>query len=205
MSVEFLITSFVIIASPGTGALYTIATGLSRGYRTGIVAAFGCTLGIVPHLAAAIAGLAAILHTSAVLFETFKYLGVAYLLYLAWSTLREKGALTVEKQADRQSAARITLTAILVNLLNPKLSIFFLAFLPQFVPADTANTTWRMLELSAVFMVMTFLVFAVYGVFAAVVRDRVISRPKVMAWMRRVFAAAFAGIGVQLALTPAKP
>ncbi|MFK0261135.1 LysE family translocator [Streptomyces angustmyceticus] len=200
MSIEFLITSFVIVVSPGTGALYTIATGLSRGFRKSVVAAFGCTLGIVPHLAAAIAGLAAILHTSAVVFETFKYLGVAYLLYMAWNTLREQGTLKVEDQEEgERSSLRVTGTAILINFLNPKLSIFFLAFLPQFVPADESDSVPHMLELSGVFMLMTFVVFAVYGGFAAAVRDHVISRPKVMAWMRRTFAAAFVGIGIQLA------
>ncbi|MEU6370194.1 LysE family translocator [Streptomyces sp. NPDC046931] len=202
MSIQFLITSFVIVVSPGTGALYTIATGLSRGFRKSVVAAFGCTLGIVPHLAAAIAGLAAILHTSAVVFQTFKYLGVAYLLYMAWNTLREQGTLKVEdRQEGDTSAARITGTAILINFLNPKLSIFFLAFLPQFVPVDAKNSVAPMLELSTVFMVMTFVVFVLYGAFAAAVRDHVISRPKVLAWMRRTFAAAFVGIGLQLAMT----
>ncbi|MEE1929692.1 LysE family translocator [Streptomyces sp. TRM 70351] len=202
MSVEFLLTSLVIVVSPGTGALYTIATGLSQGFRASVVAAFGCTLGIVPHMAAAIAGLAAVLHTSAVAFETFKYLGVAYLLYLAWSTLRERGTLTVEDAGERRnpSALRVTGTAVLVNFLNPKLSIFFLAFLPQFVPANAAGPVPRMLELSAVFMVMTFVVFAAYGFFAAAVRDHVVSRPNVLAWMRRTFAAAFVGLGAQLAL-----
>jgi len=98
MSIEFLITSFIVVISPGTGVLYTLATGLSRGARASVVAAFGCTLGIVPHLAAAIMGLAALLHTSALAFQLFKYLGVAYLLFMAWSTLRESGALKVERE-----------------------------------------------------------------------------------------------------------
>ncbi|MGI5473088.1 LysE family translocator [Streptomyces sp. CA-132043] len=202
MSIEFLITSLIIVVSPGTGALYTIATGLSQGFRKSVIAAFGCTLGIVPHLAAAIAGLAAILHTSAVVFEAFKYAGVAYLLYMAWNTLREHGTLKVDDtRSGSTSAARITGTAILINVLNPKLSIFFLAFLPQFVPVDAKNSLPHMLELSAVFMAMTFVVFAVYGAFAAAVRDHVISRPKVLTWMRRSFAAAFVGLGFQLATT----
>ncbi|MFI9025334.1 LysE family translocator [Streptomyces sp. NPDC053560] len=202
MSIEFLITSLIIVVSPGTGALYTIATGLSQGFRKSVIAAFGCTLGIVPHLAAAIAGLAAILHTSAVVFEAFKYAGVAYLLYMAWNTLREHGTLKVDDtRSGNTSAAKITGTAILVNVLNPKLSIFFLAFLPQFVPVDAENSLPHMLELSAVFMAMTFVVFAVYGAFAAAVRDHVISRPKVLTWMRRSFAAAFVGLGFQLATT----
>jgi len=156
MNLEFLITSFIVIVSPGTGVLYTLAAGLSRGARASIVAAFGCTIGIVPHMAAAILGLAALLHTSALAFQIFKYVGVAYLLYMAWSTLRERGALQVEKEVDARSAVQVTVTAILINILNPKLSIFFLAFLPQFVSADEAAPLLRMLALSAVFMLMTF-------------------------------------------------
>lgn len=202
VSIEFLITSFIIVVSPGTGAVYTIATGLSQGLRQSAVAAFGCTLGIVPHLAAAIAGLAAILHTSAVAFNIFKYAGVAYLLYMAWNSLRERGALKVEDDHEGNTGAiRITTTAILINFLNPKLSIFFLAFLPQFVPGDAKNSLPHMLELSAVFMAMTLVVFLLYGACATAVRDHVISRPKVLAWMRRSFAAAFVGLGLQLALT----
>lgn len=200
MSVEFLITSFIVIVSPGTGVLYTLAAGLSRGARASFVAAFGCTLGIVPHMAAAIVGLAALLHTSALAFQTFKYLGVAYLLYMAWNTLRERGALKVEKEIGTRSAVQVTVEAILINILNPKLSIFFLAFLPQFVSADDASPLPRMLELSAVFMLMTFVVFIGYGLFAASIRDHVISRPRVLTWMRRSFAGAFVALGAKLAI-----
>lgn len=201
MSVEFLITSLIVIVSPGTGVLYTLAAGLSRGSRASIVAAFGCTVGIVPHMAAAILGLAALLHTSAVAFQTFKYLGVAYLLYMAWNTLREHGALKVEKQLGARSAVQTIVTAILINVLNPKLSIFFLAFLPQFMSAGELHPLPRMLELSAVFMLMTFVVFVGYGLFAASIRDHVISRPRVLTWMRRSFAAAFVALGVKLAFS----
>ncbi|MFD4995621.1 LysE family translocator [Streptomyces buecherae] len=204
MSVEFFITALIIVVSPGTGAVYTVGTGLTRGFRMSVVAAFGCTLGIVPHLAAAIAGLAAVLHTSALAFESFKWAGVGYLLFLAWQTLREKGAMKIDTDgggsSKENSAARVTWTAILINFLNPKLSMFFLAFLPQFVPVDSDNSLPHMLALSAVFMVMTFVVFVIYGAFAATVRDHIVSRPTVLAWMRRTFAAAFVGLGLQLAL-----
>ncbi len=199
MSIEFLVTSFIIVVSPGTGVLYTLATGISRGSRASIVAAFGCTIGIVPHMAAAILGLAALLHASALAFQLLKYAGVIYLLYMAWNTLREHGALKVEREVRAHSAAQVTVTAILVNILNPKLSIFFLAFLPQFVSAGEAHPLGRMLELSGVFMLMTFVVFVGYGLFAASVRDHVISRPRILAWMRRSFAAAFVALGAKLA------
>jgi len=201
VSIEFLLTSFIVIVSPGTGVLYTLAAGLSRGSRASVVAAFGCTIGIVPHMAAAIMGLAALLHTSALAFQTFKYLGVAYLLYMAWNTLRERGALKVEQEVGARSAIQVTVTGILINILNPKLSIFFLAFLPQFVSAGEAHPLSRMLLLSGVFMLMTFVVFVGYGLFAASIRDHVISRPRVLTWMRRSFAAAFVALGAKLALS----
>ena len=199
MSLDFLLTSLIIIASPGTGVLYTLAAGLSRGSRASVVAAFGCTLGIVPHMAAAIMGLAALLHTSALAFQTFKYLGVAYLLYMAWDALREHGALRVEQEVSARSAIQVTIHAILINILNPKLSIFFFAFLPQFVSGKEEHPLSHMFWLSVVFMVLTFVVFVIYGLFAASVRRQIISRPRVLTWMRRTFAAAFVALGAKLA------
>jgi threonine/homoserine/homoserine lactone efflux protein len=200
VSLDFLVTSLVVVVSPGTGVLYTLAAGLSRGARASIVAAFGCTLGIVPHMAATIMGLAALLHTSALAFQMLKYLGVAYLLYMAWNTLREQGTLRVDRELGPRSATQVITSAILINILNPKLSIFFLAFLPQFVSAAEPHPLSRMLELSAVFMLLTFAVFVGYGIFAASVRTHVISRPRVLTWMRRTFAGAFAALGAKLAL-----
>ena len=200
MSLEFVLTSLIVIASPGTGVLFTLAAGLSRGGRASVIAAFGCTLGIVPHMAAAILGLAAVMHTSVLAFQTLKYAGVAYLLYMAWDTLRARGTFSVAQRVDARSAAQVTVTAILINILNPKLSIFFLAFLPQFVAHDEATPLASMLTLSAAFMAMTFAVFVVYGLFAAAVRDHVVSSPRVLAWMRRSFAAAFVALGAKLAL-----
>jgi len=201
MSIEFLITTLVVVASPGTGVLYTLAAGLTRGAKASVVAAFGCTLGIIPHMAAAITGLAALLHTSALAFEVIKYAGVAYLLYMAWQTLREEGALNVESQSAPRSARQVIVESVLINILNPKLSIFFFAFLPQFVDPGASGAVPRMLELSAVFMALTFVVFAIYGVCAAAVRQHLVSRPGVMKWMRRTFAAAFVGLGVRLAVS----
>jgi threonine/homoserine/homoserine lactone efflux protein len=199
VSIEFLVTSLIVIVSPGTGVLYTLAAGLSRGSRASVVAAFGCTLGIIPHMAAAIMGLAALLHASALAFQTLKYLGVAYLLYMAWNALKEHGALRVEKMVGPRSAAQVIVSAILINILNPKLSIFFFAFLPQFVSADEPHPLSRMFELSTVFMVLTFAVFVGYGLFAAAIRNHVIARPRVLTWMRRVFAGAFVALGAKLA------
>ncbi|CUW88306.1 RhtB family transporter, putative homoserine/homoserine lactone efflux protein [Agrobacterium fabacearum S56] len=201
MTPEFLITSLIIAASPGTGVVYTLAAGLSQGSKASVVAAFGCTLGIVPHLLAAITGLAAILHASALAFGVIKYLGVAYLLYMAWNTLREDGALKIDDKQEHRKAGRVIGEAILINLLNPKLSIFFFAFLPQFIAPEEVSPTWSMVDLGLIFMAMTFLVFALYGCFAASVRRQVVARPAVLTWLRRSFAAAFVALGAKLALT----
>ncbi|NEM05143.1 LysE family translocator [Geodermatophilus normandii] len=201
MGPEYLLTSLVLAVTPGTGVLYTVAAALARGARAGALAALACTLGIVPHAVAALTGLAALLHASAVAFEVVRYAGVAYLLYLAWSTLRETGALRVEP-ADRapRPARRVLVEGIAVNLLNPKLTIFFVAFLPQFVDPGAGSAVPAMLGLSVVFMAVTLVVFLGYGALAARVRDRVLTRPRVMAWLRRTFAAAFVALGARLAL-----
>lgn len=199
MSPEFLITTLVIVASPGTGAVYTIATGLARGARGGVWAALACTLGIVPHLLAALTGLAALLHTSALLFDMVKYAGVAYLLYMAWATLAQRGAMRIEAAGAVRSRSQVVVDGLLLNVLNPKLSIFFVAFLPQFVGPADPHALLRMLELSLVFMAATFVVFALYGLCAAAMRDRVLASPAIMTWMRRTFAAAFVALGARLA------
>jgi threonine/homoserine/homoserine lactone efflux protein len=200
MSIDFLVTSLIVVASPGTGVLYTLAAGLSRGARASVIAAVGCTLGIVPHMLAAITGLAAVLHASALAFDVIKYVGVAYLIYMAWSMWRDTGALTVNEESAPQSAARVIVSGILINILNPKLTIFFFAFLPQFVRAGDPNGTAQMLALSGVFMLVTLGVFVLYGLFAAAVRQHIVSRPKVVNRVRRTFALAFLALGARLAL-----
>ncbi|MDP9842172.1 LysE family translocator [Streptosporangium lutulentum] len=201
MSVAFLVTTLVMVATPGTGVVYTLSAGLSRGRRASVVAAVGCTLGIVPHMVATITGLAALLHTSALAFQVLKYLGVAYLLYMAWATLKDKNAIVVEEETAPRPAIRVIISGILINLLNPKLTMFFFAFLPQFVSTGEPGSLLRMVELSAVFMLFTFVVFAAYGIFAASMRDHVTSRPRVMAWMGRIFAGSFVALSVKLAFT----
>ncbi|WP_217211982.1 LysE family translocator [Streptomyces sp. AC550_RSS872] len=203
MSIAFLLTTLVVVATPGTGVVYTLAAGLSRGRRASVVAALGCALGIVPHMLATVTGVAALLHASAMAFQILKYAGVAYLLYMAWATLKDKGALGVDEgeRAAPVSAGRVVVRGVLINLLNPKLTIFFFAFLPQFVSPGEANALPRMLALSGVFMLVTFVVFAAYGVLAASVRSHVTSRPRVMAWLRRGFAGSFVALGAKLAVT----
>ncbi|MEV5439418.1 LysE family translocator [Streptomyces sp. NPDC052682] len=200
MSIAFLLTTLAVVVIPGSGVLYTLAAGLSHGRRAGVLAALACTLGVVPHLVATITGLAALLRTSPVAYEAVKYLGVGYLLYLAWATLRGEDALTVPGEAAPRPASRVITSAVLVNLLNPKLTVFFVAFLPQFVPAGDGGSPGALLRLGAVFMAVTFVVFAAYGIGAAAVRDRVRARPGTMTGIRRVCAACFVALGARLAV-----
>ncbi|MDD7970808.1 LysE family translocator [Roseinatronobacter alkalisoli] len=201
MTFEFLLTSLIIVASPGTGAIYTIAAGLTGGARSSVVAALGCTLGIVPHMLAAISGLAVLFHTSALAFQALKYLGVVYLLYMAWTILKDRSMLSVSAAGGDKTWMQVIVSAVLINVLNPKLSIFFFAFLPIFVAPDDVDPIGRMIALSLVFMALTFVIFAAYGGMAAALRQHVIRSATVQTWMRRGFGAAFAILAVQLAAT----
>lgn len=200
LSMNFFITCLIVVLIPGTGVIFTVSTGLTAGKRASVFAALGCTAGIIPHLLASILGLSALLHTSALAFEALKFAGAAYLLYLAYVTWRDRSAFAMNDTPTATTARSLMLRGFLLNILNPKLTIFFLAFLPQFVTPASAAPALQMLVLSGVFMAMTFAVFVVYGLLANVFRRAVIESPRVQNWLRRSFAAAFAGLGLNLAL-----
>ncbi|WP_029057761.1 LysE family translocator [Stappia stellulata] len=202
MGTEFLVAALIVVMIPGTGVIYTVATGLAHGRGGAVAAAVGCTLGIVPALLASVAGLAALLHASAVVFQVLKYAGAAYLLYLAWQTLRDTGPLSLGSAAAvPPGRLRIARTACLINILNPKLSVFFLAFIPQFITPGAGSATRQMVEMGTAFMAITFAVFCLYGLFASAVGARVLRSARAMAWIRRTVAVAFAGFGLRLALS----
>jgi len=201
MNAEFLITSFVVVVVPGAGVIYTVSTGLFKGWRASIAAAVGCTCGIVPHLLVSILGLSAILHFSAVAFSMIKYAGATYLLYLAWAMWRETGGLQFDSVPQKKSMLHIGIKGILVNILNPKLSIFFLAFLPLFISPESSSPFAQMIGLSLIFMGMTLFIFVLYGIFAHSVRRYVVNSPTTVKWTQRSFAAIFAILGLKLATT----
>jgi len=201
LSAEFIVTSFIVVLIPGTGVIYTISNGLFLGWRASIVAAVGCTVGIIPHLLATILGLATLLHLSAVAFQFIKFIGVAYLFYLAWSMWKDTGTLKLQDQVKQLSYWQIATKGFLINILNPKLSIFFLAFLPQFVPAQAEVPLINMLVLSLTFMIMTFGIFVLYGLFANSMRTYVLHSPRILKRVQRSFAITFAMLGTKLAFT----
>ena len=200
LSVQFLLTALVVVIAPGTGVIYTLAMGIGQGRRAALWAAFGGTIGILPHLAAATLGLAALLHTSALLFNAVKFAGVAYLLYLAWTALRSGGALSVSADTRARPGFAIARRGALINILNPKLSVFFLALLPPFLSGNPATATVEMALLGGVFMALTLVVFVLYGLFAAKARDLLLQSERAMAWLNRGFAAIFVALAGRLAL-----
>jgi threonine/homoserine/homoserine lactone efflux protein len=201
ISFEFLITSLIVVLIPGTGVIYTVSTGIVQGRKASMYAALGCTAGIVPHLLATVLGLAAVMHTSALAFQVLKYVGVAYLFYVAYATWNDKSAFAMDGTMSKTSAMGLVVKALLLNILNPKLTIFFLAFLPQFVEPSAQQPLLQLLRLSAVFMAMTFAVFVVYGFVAHAFRRAVVDSVCVQNWLRYGFAAAFAGLGAKLAVS----
>lgn len=201
ITLEFFITSLIVVLIPGTGVIYTVSTGLVQGRAASVYASLGCTAGIVPHLAATVLGLAAVMHTSALAFQLLKYAGVAYLFYVAYATWRDESAFSIDGSVSRASASGIAVKAFLLNILNPKLTIFFLAFLPQFVEPGAAQPLLQLLTLSAVFMAITFAVFVVYGWVAHAFRRHVIESAAVQRRLRYDFAAAFAALGAKLAVS----
>jgi threonine/homoserine/homoserine lactone efflux protein len=200
-STEFLLTSLIVVLMPGTGVIYTVSTGLFVGRRASMAAALGCTMGIVPHLSASILGLSAILHMSAVAFQCVKFAGAGYLLYLAWAMWRETGGISFNPSTSQKGLCRIALRGFLINILNPKLSIFFLAFLPLFVSPGAASPVFEMFLMSVMFMAMTLVIFVLYGISATGVRVKVVRSPRLIVWLQRSFAAIFAALGVKLAMT----
>jgi len=201
MTIEFLITSFLVVIIPGTGMIYTLACSLSRGWSGSLFGALGSTLSIVPHILAAVFGLAAVLHASAVAFQMVKFAGVAYLLYMAWGIIRDNSTFNIQEGKDDRSNGKVVFHGILASLLNPKLSVFFLAFLPQFIATNSPNPISQMFGLGFVFMMMTFVVFLAVGFAAVTVRDKIISRPTVLRWLKRTFAASFVMLAAKLSLT----
>ncbi|MGR3805273.1 LysE family translocator [Marinibacterium profundimaris] len=200
MSLQFLLTAFVVVLVPGTGVIYTLAIGLGQGARASAWAALGCTFGIVPHLLAATLGLAAVLHSSAVLFQAVKFAGVAYLLYLAWQAWKTDGTMSVSADKSGEPGWRVARRGALINILNPKLSLFFLALLPPFLSGRTETATAEMVGLGAVFMGLTFAVFLVYGAFASTARRWLLESETALRWMSRSFAAIFAALAARLAV-----
>ena len=202
MSIEFLLTSLVVVLIPGTGVLYTVSSSIGGGWRRGLVAAVGCTLGIVPHMLAAMLGLSGIMQAGSVAFEVVRWAGVAYLVFMGASMIREAGALPLDDEnASIGPVGPVIRRGILLNVLNPKLTLFFFAFLPQFLDASPGLLDAKLIGLGGIFMLMTLAVFAVYALASAAIRDLVLAAPVARRWVERTLGALLIGFAAKLALT----
>ena len=202
MSIEFLLTSLVVVLIPGTGVVYTVSSSMGGGWRHRLFAAVGCTLGIVPHILAALLGLSAIMQTGAVVFELVRWAGVAYLIFIGVSMVRNAGALPLDDAGiSGESVNRVIWRGILLNVLNPKLTVFFFAFLPQFLDAPSGLFDAGLILLSGVFMLMMLAVFAVYALASAAVRNLVLAAPVVRKWLERTLGTFLIGFAAKLAFT----
>ena len=202
VSIEFLLTSLVVVLIPGTGVVYTVSSSIGGGRRRGLFAALGCTLGIVPHMLAAMLGLSGIMQAGSVVFEAVRWAGVAYLVFVGFTMIRDAGTLPLDDQdTPVDSAGSVVWRGILLNVLNPKLTLFFFAFLPQFLDASPGLLDMILIELGGIFMLMTLAVFAVYALASAAVRDLVLAAPAARRWIERSFGAILIGFAAKLAFT----
>jgi threonine/homoserine/homoserine lactone efflux protein len=202
MSVEFLLTSLVVVLIPGTGVLYTVSSSIGGGRRHGLFAALGCTLGIVPHMLAAMLGLSGIMQAGSAVFETVRWAGVAYLVFMGCSMIRDAGALPLDDgNTPIDSVGSVVWRGVLLNVLNPKLTLFFFAFLPQFLDASPGLLDVRLIGLGGIFMLMTLAVFALYALASAAARDLILAAPAARRWIERTLGAFLIAFAARLALT----
>jgi threonine/homoserine/homoserine lactone efflux protein len=202
MSVEFLITSLVVVLIPGTGVLYTLSSSIGGGRRRGLFAAIGCTLGIVPHLLAAMLGLSWIMQAGSAVFEVVRWAGVCYLVFVGATMIRDAGKISLDDvDAGPDPVGPVVWRGILLNVLNPKLTLFFFAFLPQFLDASPGLYRLELIWLGGVFMLMTLAVFSVYALASAAFRDLVLGAPVVRRWIERMLGAFLMAFAARLALT----
>lgn len=203
VSPEFWLTSLVVAVVPGTGVLYTVSSSISGGWRRGLFAAIGCTFGVVPHVFAAMVGLSGVMQAGAVAFEAVRWAGVVYLVFMGVSMIRDSGAMRLERDRDARTepTGSVVRRGILLNLLNPKLTVFFFAFLPQFLDTPPGLLDTRLAGLGGAFMVVTLAVFLVYAWVSAAVRERVLAAPVVLKWVQRSLGTLLVGFAARLAVT----
>ncbi|CAB3664698.1 LysE family translocator [Paraburkholderia rhynchosiae] len=196
----FLATSIAITMAPGPDNLQVLARGISQGRAAGLVAALGFAAGITFHTTLAALGVAALLRSSPLAFQAIKLAGAAYLVWIGIKALRSHGLATAHERTP-QPLMTVFRQSVFGNLLNPKVTLFFIVFLPQFVqPHGEQSVTVQMLELGALFMLQTVAVFSLFGVCAGIIGGWLKRRPRVGVWLDRLAGATFIAIGIRVAL-----
>ena len=196
----FLITSLIIILIPGTGVIYTVSLGMTEGRKKSVFAALGCTAGIVPHLCTSIALSSLLMQMNDTVFTAIRYTGVLYLVYLGVGMVFSKGNVQFSEAKAESHTPGIVKGGILINLLNPKLTLFFFSFLPQYVSSGHKNYMVKSFLLGILFMTLTFIVFAGYGLLAGTAKKWLCQSPKRISFLQKCFGVTFIVFAVKLAL-----
>ena len=197
----FITASVALTILPGPDILFVLTQSISGGKMAGIATASGLCTGVLFHTTAAALGVSAILYKSALAFTILKYAGAVYLLYLAFKTLKEGDRLLFSGDAGESDFSLLYRRGIFMNLLNPKVSLFFLAFLPQFVNTNVGNVSFQMVFLGVVFLIQALVVFFLVSVFSGYIGVRIMDRPGVGRYVNRAKAGIFSVIGLELAFS----
>ncbi len=200
VAISFFATAVLLAYAPGPDIVFVLAQSAVYGAKAGLATTCGLMTGLCVHTALVTAGVAALIQASPTAFLLLKAAGALYLLYLAWLSWRAGAMRADGVKPAFPGCLALYRRGIFMNVTNPKVSIFFLAFLPQFVRPGAGDELAQLLGLSATFMLMTFVIFAIYGLLAHAFRKAVVESQQVQAWLRRGFAASFAGLGANLAL-----
>ena len=197
----FLGAAIMLTLMPGPDNLFVLAQSITQDKKAGIVTSLGLCTGLFVHISAAVLGISAIIYQSTIIFSIVKFAGAAYLLYLAWQSFRAKGDPFTLQQQNAQAYVELYKKGILMNILNPKVSLFFLALLPQFVHPSQGHIAWQMLILGIVFLVQAFILFSLFSIFAGKARQVVIGKPAIAKRLNIVQGILFTFIGMKIALS----
>ena len=197
---SFLLASIALTLAPGPDNTFVVAQGISRGRRAAVTTALGMACGISVHTSAAALGISALLYSSAYAFTILKFAGAAYLLYLAFKSLKEQSLILRQENGTPPNGFAMFRRGFIMNVLNPKVALFFLAFLPQFVSGGAGNAALQMLLLGVIFMVQAAVLFSIIGWMSGSVGALVLKRPHIGKYFGWLSAGIFASLGVKLAL-----
>ena len=200
----FIAASWALIIAPGPDMLYVITRGMAHGRRAGILSAIGVICGILVHTTAAAFGLTLIFQTSAYAFLVVKYLGAIYLIYLGIKAWRDKNVFRFQPSSSPVSFHRLFWQGVLSNVLNPKIAIFFLAFLPQFVDKTASQVTLQLIVLGLTFAILGLGFLLVVGYSSGAIGSWITRRPGYTQFLGRLSGGILIGLGVRLALTERK-
>lgn len=195
----FLLAALLITASPGPDNLMVLSMGISKGRRQGVAFGLGCALGCLSHTALAVVGVSAVIAASPMAFLVLRIGGGLYLVWLGVQALRSRGgAQVVRTAAGEERLSRLFFKGVFANAVNPKVVLFFLSFLPQFVVPTNGQVGWQMAQLGLVFTVQAAILFSLLGLFSGTIGQWLHKTPRIGLWLDRIAGVVFVGLGLRL-------